>query len=595
MNKAGEFIQSITASQLEELIEAFFAYADSDTINKIFSRIDSDIKICYSNFFQKENTKESPESTQKKMITDEKFSEIFSSLIEDIECHIGELGDEDGEYVSQEHHWECPEFDAYQFSNDLEKIFRQMLPMLDKAYELKLEGKDFLLDIINEIQSGIDVYPEWMGAEYSEFEIETSGAECFLKWNWLNRDTINSFLLESKEMFDKKPLTSNFTQTFLENEPESILKELYKSISELKKNPEWEKLINNVDSIWHDIYHKTEAIADKKSFLKTSQKMISQKWEYGIPVYEEYLKDKDYENAEKYCRETAGEFFRQNTYGNFSKNTKTSIFASHCDKKDSRIDKTFKDWIELCEKLDDTIKAGTVEIQYAFYQNPYDWKKLKTLFLSNKNLPYYNSYLNEWKLFTTRKTLKQYYSDKDQESWLDFLIDFVLDEDKNTFISKTKQWLEVPLKVSSSYDHGKHYQLLLNFSKDVLPETGILKSYPRLKNYISGADYSHYDYDNENETNDKTKLKKERLLYLKKAGAESLKNEIIDTWKKNVHKFIPSPAEAHNAEYSRHAKWLAIAKELNQNTYRRFYNNWKTKHNRKRNLWSALAPYGIRK
>ncbi len=593
MGKAKKFIESITASQLRELIEAVFEYTDIDSLERIFEEVGDDVRKCYETFYGLDDDIDYSEEELEQIKTDSKFSDDFYSLAGDIELKTMELGDEEGEYVSQEHHWECPEFDAYQFSYDLEEIFQQILPMLDKAFELKLEDKDFFLNLMKEIKNGIDSYPEWMGAEYSEFEIEKSGAECFLKWNWLNRESINSFLNETKELFDKEPITSYFIQSFMAKEPVSVLKELYNELIKLRDNPEWENQIDNANSIWHDIFYTAESVVDKKAFLKTSQNMISQKWEYGIPVYEEYLKNKDYEKAEEYCEETAGEFFRQNTFGNFPKNIKTSIYAAHCDKKDSRLDKIFKDWIELCEILNDSMKAGAVEIQYSFYQNPYDWDKLKILFLSNKDLSCYDNYAKEWKLFTTRKTLNQHYSDNDPESWVDYLIDFVLGENKNNFVSKTKKWLEIPLKTSNSYDHGKHFQLLLKLSQDILPKTDILNSSPLFRKYIAGSDYSHYDYNAE--TNEKGMLKKQRLSYLHKAGEESLKDNIIDTWKKNIRKLIPSPKDNHKSDYSEHAKWLAIAKELNQDTYKKFYNDWKTNHYRRINLWSALSQYGIKK
>ena len=591
-----KFIESITSQQLEEFIEAVFDYTDIDILDRIFNELDSDIKICYESFFGTEDDAEYSEEQLKQIKTNDKFSEDFHSLIGDIDYCITDLGDEEGKYVTQEHHWESPEFDAWEFSSELEGIFNKMLPLLDKAYELELEDKDFLKNILEEIVSGIDSYPEWMGAEYAEFELDKKGAECVLKWNWINRKSVKSFITQTKEFHDTKPCTSRFSQSFLQNESKEKLKELYNELYALKKVPEWAEKIDNTNSIWHDIYHVSEQEADEKAFLESSQKMINKKWKYGIPVYENYKKFEDFINAEKYCALTVSEFFRQNTYGDFDTNINQTIYATHCSKSDSRLDKIFTDWLELCKTLDMPEKSGAIEVQYDFYLKPYDWKRLITLFLNNKSLSCYDNYLREWKLFVQRKTLQKNYSSDISDDWLNWLIDFLLDENKQNFISKTAKWLESPIKVTSSFDRGKHYQLLLRLSKDILPATEILNSYTTLKSYIVKADHSSFDfYDFGAKDPSLKELNNNRLAYLKQTGAESLKENIINAWKNNVHKFIPSPSEAHKANYSRQAKWLAIAKELNPDTYRKFHNNWKSEHWRKRNLWSSLNSYGIHK
>ncbi len=84
-----------------------------------------------------------------------------------VQFFIG-LGDEDGKYVFQEHHWETPEYDGYAFSNDLEKVSEELLPILDKIYSLNIEDDEFFQHELKEIESSGSDYPEWMGAEYSK-------------------------------------------------------------------------------------------------------------------------------------------------------------------------------------------------------------------------------------------------------------------------------------------------------------------------------------------------------------------------------------------------------------------------------------------
>ncbi len=595
MNIAKKFIDGITAKQLEDFISSVFKLTDKKRNNIILDCMDEDVSKIYKTIV-KSNAHSSNSDASKIIATDDKFEEEFKTLLLKLNSCIMELGDEEGEYVDQEHHWDSPEFDAYSFSNDIDKVFTQMLPMLNRIHELNIINDDYFTNLAEEIESGITSFPEWMGAEYSEFELDKKGAECILKWNWLNRESINSFLTKTKEFYYTKPCTSHFAQSFLQDESKENLKELYNELCALKKASGWTEEINNVNSIWHDIFHTTEKVADNTAFLKTSQDMINQKWEYGIPVYENYNKNEDFVNAEEYCGLSVSEFFRQNTYGDFNTNINHTIYATHCNKTDPRLNKIFTDWVELCKTLDISEKAGAVKVQYDFYLKPYDWKNLRTLFLNNKGLSCYDNYLREWKLFVQRKTLPHNYSSDNNNNWLNWLIDFLLDENKQSFIVRTAKWLESPIKVTSSFDRGKDFQLLLRLSKDILPATGILNSYPTLKSYIVTADHSSFDvYDFGAKDPSQQELNSNRLAYLKQTGTESLKENIINAWMNNVHKFIPSPADVRKADYSRHAKWLAIAKELNTDIYRRFYNNWKSNHNRKRNLWAALKSHGIHK
>ena len=593
MSLAKRFIDGITSKQLEEFVNSVFKLTDKKEIDRIFDCLEDDVTKFYKNIIKTDKCLSS--SNGPVIATDHKFEEEFNSLLSKLNSCIMVLGDEEGEYIDQEHHWNSPEFDAYSFSFDIDKIFKEILPLLDRVYELEFEEKDFLLDILEEIKDGIDDFPEWMGAEYSDFALDKYGAECILKWNWLNRESIRTFLTETKAFLDKAPCTDNFTQSFLLNESKENLKDLYNELCSLKKEIQWSDIINDAKSIWHDLYHTSQHEADEKAFLHNSQKMINQKWEYGIPVYQNYIKEGDLQNAEQCCTRTIIEFFIQNINGNFNSDLENTLYATHSNKKDDRLDLIFNDWIKLLEQLNRTDRLSAAEIQYSFYLNSNDWDKIRNTFLNHKNLPYYDNYIEEWKMFEIRNALPRTYSKEMGETWISWLLNFVLDNDTESFISKTTEWLSSPIRVSTYFDRGEDFQLLLLLSKETMSTAKVLDSYPILKQYIFTADHASYfdkiiDPDKADKISDTF-----RKSYLKLAGANSLTGEIIDTWKNNVEKFIPSPADVHKADYSRHAKWLAIAKELNLDTYQKFHNDWKLNHWRKRNLWSALSNYGIHK
>ena len=172
------------------------------------------------------------------------------------------MGDEDGEYVFQEHHWEPPEFDGYALSNELEKISEKLLPILGKIYSLNIEDDEFFQDELKDIESSISGYPEWMGAEYSEFILESCTTICFLKWEWhvacSREQPLKTFLERILALEDDLRIIEFDSTAFVDfftSLPEDVLKQLYEHIKANKNKSDWEKRLKSSYSKWHKIYN----------------------------------------------------------------------------------------------------------------------------------------------------------------------------------------------------------------------------------------------------------------------------------------------------------------------------------------------------
>ncbi|HBM17130.1 MAG TPA: hypothetical protein DD381_12420 [Lentisphaeria bacterium] len=592
MDIAQKFIDGITSEQLTEFINSVFSTVDEKMRKAIFDKIDKNIEALYRQIASDKKNNTPPVIGVAS--TDEKFKENFEDIQSELNSSIMELGNEEGKYVLQEHHWETPEFYASEFADDIDKVFTKMLPLLNKVYDLKLIENNYFTDLLDEIKDGINEYPEWMGAEYSEFVLEKKGLECILKWNWLKKNSIKDFITDTQKDLSNKFCTLRFSQSFLSGESEEDLKKLYAELCTFKQSSsDWQKKFEDANSIWHDILHTTEKAANKEAFLKTSVDMISQKWEYGIPVYENHLELQQYKEAEQYCEKTIIEFFRQGTtYNRPNYTIEKTLFATHIKEKDERINKLFTDWEILCNKLNLPLKLKAIKIQHQFYLTPANWPKLKNVFLENKETPYFEAYVNEWKNHVVKNLLQIYTSSLITENWLGWLIDFILSENSNEFISMTTEWLNTPFtKKTKNEKYSENYFLLLLLTRDIFIDTTELASYPVFTKLIISSSMDSLSFFELQEN----MFKQYRLSALKQANAALLKDTITESWKKNIHCFIPHPENVCKADYFEHAKWLAIARELNGKTYEQYYNNWKIAHRQRINLWRELGKYSIYK
>ncbi len=555
------FRLGITDEQLNSFIDAVVDNLDKENMNKVLSKLDDDIQRVYEEALNPVQNKQ--------VLSINKFETKIYKLLSGLDNYISELGDEDGDYFGSEHHWECPEFDSYQFSDDIETVFENLLPLLDKAYKYETIEEDYFISLIEEIEDNINMYPEWSGSEYSDWSIEINGAEVILKWMWLHKNSISDFLDKAMKCFNSNNIVSSFTPEFISELSDNNKKEIYNGIAKRKNNDNWKDSLKDTKHFLHNIYHIVSEIGDNEGFIKNSIANINEKWYYGIDVYEYYLSNNDYQNSEKYIRQTISEFYRQSGYGSINLNIEQTILALHRDDTDERIDEAFENWLEVLEKLEDNQKYKLVMVQYQTYLNPRDYIKLLDVVMKNKT-QFYDNYISEIKLSFINKI-----SSATKDSWLGYLIDFAIDKNENIFIDKTTQWL------LSDFSHGFDYELLMILTNDLSSSLKSLKKHPILYKHI--------------ENNNSTKIDSLRKKLLIEVNAKELENSILKAWQSNIEKFIPSPNDVHKARYESHAKWLAIAKELNLNTYKKVYSDWQINYFRRINLWRELSQYGINK
>jgi len=75
------------------------------------------------------------------IVSAEKNIEKWNDLWSQWEGVVSEIGDEEGKYVSQDEHWEPPDFDGSAVAEDLEAIAVKLLPLIEEIKYMPLERK----------------------------------------------------------------------------------------------------------------------------------------------------------------------------------------------------------------------------------------------------------------------------------------------------------------------------------------------------------------------------------------------------------------------------------------------------------------------
>ena len=100
------------------------------------------------------------------------------------EC-IGEASQEEGRYVTQDHHWEPPYLDVLSLSDDLDQAVGAIQILIGRVIEDDIDPgfsfADRLMAAVEEIGSGL---PEWMDGLAEEFGFGPNVTQCLLESEW---------------------------------------------------------------------------------------------------------------------------------------------------------------------------------------------------------------------------------------------------------------------------------------------------------------------------------------------------------------------------------------------------------------------------
>ena len=538
--------------------------------------MDSDIKNTLLQIVGKD--KEKPG----KIISDQKLIKKWNQLLNELEKILYELEDEDGAYIDQEHHWEPPYFCGYSLANDLDAVAEKMIPYLDSIYELGYEKSYFFEKFMMDIEDAIERYPEWMGAEDSEFCPGKNFTQCLLTWKKLTSKSIKNFIISLLEIEDGFRYmwfqTESFIDFFIAME-QNECKQVYEYIKNNQNTGDWKDRLNSIHKHWRVIYSQFYAIFETENFQKNSFNLLQENWKCGLPIIEKLFEQKDYKQAEKICQETILGFMKKETW-----EPEKTLLIKEIENLDLpyydnvELTKILNKWAVIASKLGMNERKTALRIQTVTYEKTYNWDEVLKIFHKIKS-PLISNFLKQWQGIIIFSTLER---EKIDDCWIKWLIDASLENFKNKeialnrFYTKIGNWLS-NLSTMSSWNKNQRKSFFI-LTSDLASISNLKKQYPNLFDLLY-------------QRNDKEDISRQK--WLKKIKGKELLPLLINCWKSNIKKLIPNPSNARKTNYKYNVQWLMTCKELNQAAFQEILDQWKIEHKRKRNLWKAIKDKGL--
>ncbi|MBN1982199.1 MAG: hypothetical protein JW795_11750, partial [Chitinivibrionales bacterium] len=304
--------QKLTAALTQEQIESILDIVGNSTIIEKLQinekKCEADLLNTVKAVLQPDRNKK-PQSSQPSappVTSKDKSLKEWNDLWGQWYGFVGEIGDEDGNYVIQEHHWEEPYFDGSAVASDLEKVATEMIKRIETVYDLVGEPGLFT-SAIEEIEDAIKSYPDWMGAE-NECCLEYQTTHCILKWFWLSiRDdaAAGTLLLEWLDeialqytivLLDRAAIID-----FIVSLPEMMCRQIHDELQNGRYSQEQEKTY----SPWNAIAKEFERRYDKKRYFDHCAHDLEENWHDGIPLIQKAFDEKDWNVAQEWLVKTS--------------------------------------------------------------------------------------------------------------------------------------------------------------------------------------------------------------------------------------------------------------------------------------------------
>lgn len=526
-------------------------------------------------------------------------TDAISSLQRDLErwealwqtwgSHVLELGDEEGKYAFQENHWEPPDFDGYELATDLEAVAEQMLPLVDRVYSAVGEP-DLFMGALDNIEAGIEAYPEWMGAEYGDgCCFQQNATRCILHWGWLDcvgQPTPGAAFVEKvlsiEKEYEQVSLDAEATIRYFAALPDAVCREIYDLLQSGKDDID----LASVHSVWHRINHEYEGRFDSTRHLESCAAHLSENWRYGRPLVEKALADGDSEAAESWLKKTFAALLGPMQKPDWFPETSllAAVMQLHICIDAEEVAALLMLWAQAAAGSGNENRATAARFQAVVYQAPKDWDAVLKAFADTAGArprPVIAPLMDQWKSMMANRSMWYYPAQENKTTWVHWLIDAAIDCDdgRQTFHGLLGEWLKT--QKTDGHVFEKNWRWLALLTADLDDTLGLEEHYPCFSLTVIS------------ENRGPGTLSTHRKQALKRLNAGFFFDEILEVWKTHLHRIMPDPANANKSRYDKHAAWAAALNELNPSQFEKMMARWRVKHKRRRNLWRDLKAHGL--
>ncbi len=526
--------------------------------------------------------------TEDECTSDAKFAEEFHSAMAALTCLQYEVGDEDGDYVVQEHDWEAPDFDSYKLTADMEQAAEDLLPLLERAAKLELEEPDAFLTFAKELTEAIDSYPEYIYTEEG-VEFGEKATECVLKWLDLHAEDEHDFLCELLNCIDNSGMVDlcdgAISRYVLHGWPEDRRKAFYAAIEKRREQViEFCELTNTPRNLWHNIRFSLANEFDQEVKEEIAEAALEKDWTMGLPLIEAALAKNDFDRASEFCRRTVQSLYCRYQSGlqncDFDP-AKTPIIPRwnfNRDSESTHVSRILRIWSELARKNGNVQLAELLAIQDVLYMKADDWSAVREVFKQAENADT-SALFSVWKTrFLAERHLSFGGEARLKRNWIGWLIDAGFAGSFLNFTDKALQWLNEKAEYRNLAGGQLRLPAQMSLIADLFRLQAAPKEYPTLTERLK-IDCQLEDCPAREE-------------WLAQADTAKLTAAALAFMRRNISRIVPSP-ELMSSDYSCAAGWLAAARELAPEQAEKLLQNWRVAFKRKRNLWRDLRSHGF--
>lgn len=525
-----------------------------------------------------------------------KIKEEWEKARRDWNSLIAEASDDEGQYVTQEHHWEEPYFDSGSVTLSLEPIAARMKKILPRVFEENVDPNfsfaEAVRDSMEEIESGI---PDWMNPFDNEgFVLGPEATTCLIDWEWRSarrrRMTAFQFVdqlcrLEASTQglgLDEKALAR-----FVSGLGAKAKNDILKGIQAKRDKEPWKQALDQAHSSWFQIYKRLCRGQDRPAYLDDCRARISQDWTLALPVAKDLERSRKHAEVLAVCASALRSFlgpWEAEKWGLREELVIESAGYRLNGRLDARLVDVLEIWGRSARALGEEEIAAAARLQSELLENWKNWDKAIAAF---RRVPQPRFALLQERLFAQWRELVAERSvagageDAPEKShWVHALADAAWKghSRKDFFCAWLRQWLNTIERDSAALRNSQG--ALACLSLDLEPGTWLSRASPKLVRLLAY-----------NRTNDRA-LGASRKKWLKRLGASALVPELLVFWRRNVQQLVPDPA-ASRGDYDSCADWVQALRELNPTALKQLLREWAVSHRRRRNLWRALKAKGL--
>jgi hypothetical protein len=545
-------MKSLTAEQIACMLDVVVSAGGLKGLMDDLTEADPDMAATVGNIL-KGNRTAVDGKTESRPVSHKRTMEHWNSLWRHWHEIVAEVGDEEGKYAVQDHHWEEPYFDGSFFASDLEPIAQDMLGLIDDIYH-SVEDPELFVEAIADIEESIASYPEWMGVEYGEpSELEKNATLCILKWLWSSIQhephpgiTLIEKVFEIEETYELVYLNRNALVEFFAKLPADACREIYTHLQGETHAID----LSNVYSPWHKINHNYESRFDSTKYLETCRQYLGHNWRYGRPLVDDALNRKEFQEAERWLESTFSSFLARKKQGKWYPEVSLLIgqHGHYMAEGREEIADLLRIWSEVSLKLGDLQRGAAAQIQSVIFRLPADCeaviKEYKQM-IRPKIKKTIDPLFEQWKTEMAERSFSRYMDAPPvSDSWVHWLIETSLDPQKKKewFMRKINAWLSELKKDKKIFQ--KQWRRLARLTSDLPGSKTLEKQYPVFYETALPEEASPDDL-----------LGNFRSNGLKKMKAGPCLSGVMDVWREHLHMIVPDPANSYKSDYTDHASW----------------------------------------